>query len=222
MIREDKSYLSNLDLLAIEKGIAQLTVFSLRVAREEYTEEQKANNVRLLEVMPSEELSRHFDEIRAKTARKIEPLLDALSKQFMIYQYKDKSISYSKDDWDLFFWCNSKAGEWDYSYVTLNPNRKRTAGQRNKDIEQILGYIKEIGFDGIDVTIQYTTEYDNEKVKMIALNHLVKIINKPIKMMGYEGKIKPVGDTRYGFFKKGARSKYYALSDMDILALAIN
>lgn len=44
MIKEDKHYLSDLDLKAIEKGIAKLDVHSLRIDREQYTEEQKEEN----------------------------------------------------------------------------------------------------------------------------------------------------------------------------------
>ncbi len=41
MLWEDKHYLSPLDLKAIEKGIAKLDVFHLRISREDFTEEEK-------------------------------------------------------------------------------------------------------------------------------------------------------------------------------------
>jgi hypothetical protein len=222
MIREDKSHLSSLDLLAIEKRIARLDIYSLRIDREQYPEEQKANNARLANSLSREEWARHCDGVRKRTGQKIESLLDALSSRFMIYQYKDKSISYSKGEWDLFFWCNGNSNGRDYSYITLNLNDKRSLEQRKADTEKVLDYIKEIGFEGLDVAIQYTAEYDKDKVKMIALNYLVKMINKPIEMWGQEGRIKLVRDNCYGFFKKGARKNFYSLSYMDILALAIN
>lgn len=225
MIREDKSYMSKLDLKAIEKGIAKLDIYSLRIDREQYTEEQKEENKKLADSVSRDEWSKHCDDVKKRIAQKIEPLIESLSNKFNIYQYKNNSIEYGSN-WDLFFWCNCNKEGQDFSYVTLSTNKKRTVEERSSDIKKVLEYIQEIGFKGIDVIIQYTATYNEEVVKNIALNYFNQIQNNVVKCFGYDGKIKNVGTDNkgniyYGFFKKGARSKYYRISDMNLLEMAI-
>jgi hypothetical protein len=221
-IREDKSYLSSLDLLAIEKGIAKLDIYSLRIDREPFTEEQKEENHKLADRVSSQEWAIHCEESAERTARKIEPLIEKLSQKFIIHQYKDNSMEHYGTNWDLFFWCNGNNKGRDYSYVTLSTNTKRTVEERQSDIEKVLEYIQEVSFEGIDIAIQYTIKYDDVKVRDIAIAYYQTVKNKFIDYMGI-GKIKEVGndDNRhYGFFKKGASRKYYRLSDMSLLGLA--
>jgi hypothetical protein len=196
MIKDDKHLISKVDLLAIEKGIAQLDVHSLRVST------------------------------RKSNAAKIESLLDAMAVKHKIYQYKDKTISYRQYGWDLFFWCNHDSEGRDYSYVTLDTNKKRSVEQRAVDVAKALEDMQQIGLEGIEVYIQYMTTYDSNKVKIIVLDYLAKTADKPVEMMGQKGKIKPVGtnhigETVYGFFKKGAKTKYWQLSYESILRLAL-
>lgn len=225
MIIEDKGYLSSLDLLAIDRGIAQLDVFMLRLGRESLTEEEKTHNVQLAKTLSSGAWQLHCDRIKKDTAQKIHALLEALSPKFIIYQYKKDYTNY-RDDWDFFFWCNCNSDGRDYSYVTLSTNKNRTLEQRIEDVKRIIGTMQKTGLDGIEVAIQYTATYDKDKVKGINASYLCRALNRPVEMMGHRGKIKPVGvysngDIAYGFFKKGARSKYYQLSDEQILALAL-
>jgi hypothetical protein len=101
MLREDRSYLSSLDNLAIEKGIAQLGIHSIRISRRAYTEAEKEENVKDSNVMSREEWNIRCDKIKETISLKIESLIKFLSTKFNIYQYEDK-ISYTSD-WDLFF-----------------------------------------------------------------------------------------------------------------------
>jgi len=221
-IREDKSYLSSLDLLAIERGIAKLDIHSIRIDRESFTEEQKEENHKLFDSVSKEEWSRLCEENRERTAQKIEVLIEKLSEKFDIYQYKDRE-NYGRN-WDLFFWCNGNNKGRDYSYVTLSTNEKRTVEEKLSDIEKVLEYAQEIGFEGIDIAIQYTAKYDDTKVKEIALAYCQTVKNKFINYMGI-GKIKEVGtgdNVHYGFFKKGASKKYYRMSDLALLGLAFS
>jgi len=224
-IREDKSYLSELDLLAIEKGIAKLDVHNIRISRESFTEEQKEENHELADNVSSVEWSRICDENREKTSQKIETLIERLSKKFIIHQYENDSMEHYSSNWDLFFWCNNNnKGSRDYSYVTLGFNTKRTVEERQTDIKKVLEYVQGIGFDGISIAIQYTAKYDDAKVKEIALKYCQTVKNKFINYMGI-GKIKEVGagdNFHYGFFKKGASKRYYRLSDLALLGLALN
>lgn len=223
-IREDKSYLSSLDLLSIEKGIAKLDIYSIRLDREPFTEEQKEENRKLTDSISREQWVIHCEESTERTAQKIQPLIETLSEKFIIHQYKDNSMKSYRDNWDLFFWCNGNSKGRDYSYVTLNFNTKRTVEERLSDLERVLDYVREIGFDGIDIAIQYTAKYDDEQVRNIAVEYYQTVKNKFINYMGI-GKIKEVGtgdNVHYGFFKKGASRNYYRLSDKSLLGMALN
>jgi hypothetical protein len=225
-IREDKHYLSEIDLLSIEKGIAKLGIHSIRFDAV-FTEEQKQENHRMSNVLTRDEWSVRCDQHKKDIGQKIENIINLINENFAIYQYKDKSLDYSKSDWDLFFWCNSMSGSRDMSYVTLNPNKKRTIEQQITDIKNVLELIKTIECDGIGVAIQYDIEYNKDKVKEIVTAQYKNIKDKFIKYLGYTGKIKEVGtsyegNTCYGFFKKGASKKYYQVSDSTFLQMAFN
>jgi RNase H-fold protein (predicted Holliday junction resolvase) len=223
-IREDKSYLSGIDLLSIDKGVAVLGIHSIRIDVE-LTGEQKQENRRLFETLTPEDWSKRCDSLKVEKGDKVEKVIDVIAANFMIYQYKDeeKKISYSMDNWDLFFWCNGA----DMSYVTLNPNKARSNEQQIADINKVLDLIKTIECDGIGVAIQYTVQYDLEKVNVIRDEQYQKLGNKLIEFQGYTGRIKEVGKTAegkvvFGFFKKGASKKYQQVSDSTFLQMAFN
>jgi hypothetical protein len=226
MIKHDKSYLTGLDLLAIEKGYADLDLYMIKISREEYTEEQKEENRKIANSVSREQWGLHCEAARKNTASKIKPLLDALNNKFTIYQYEDREKIDYRSDWDLFFWCNGCTEGRDYSYVTLNFNEKRTLEQRKNDLERVLNYCNEIGFDGLDIAIQYTTKYNDQLVKNAVLEYAEKMKNIFIDYRGYKGKIKEVGknyvgESVYGFYKKGSKTKYYKLGHLALLEMAI-
>jgi hypothetical protein len=127
-----------------------------------------------------------------------------------------------KDDWDLFFWCNCDVDGRDYSYVTLTFNSNRTVTRRIADKDRVIEALnKRSDIDGVIAYVQYSITYDDVKIKETVNNYISTILNVPINYMGYEGKIKNVGEERYGFFKKGAKTKYYEVPDIAILAMSI-
>ena len=226
-IREDKSYLSSLDLLAIEKGIAKLDVYSIRIDREQFSEEEKIENQRIAKTVSREEWSILCDQNKERTAQKIEPLIESLNEKFVIHQYKDNGMEHYRSNWDLFFWCNGGNKGRDYSYITLSTNKNRTVEERQSDIKRVLDYVQEIGFEGIEIIIQYTATYNNDMVKQIAINYFAKVQDTFINYMGYLGRLKVIsqnsqGEICYGFFKKGASKKYYQVSDITLLGMALN
>lgn len=228
MIKEDKSYLSSSDLLAIEKGFAILDIHSIRIDRENFTDEEKAENRKKCDSMTKEEWSKHCNTTSHKTALKIKPLIEALNKKYAIYQYnKDDKMDY-KSNWDLFFWCNGGDDEEgrDLSYITLSANRTRALEERLSGINDVIETIKETGYIGLDITIQYTAKYDYKKINEVAACYFENIKNTFINYSFYTGKIKEggmdyEGNKCYRFFKKGARSKYYVLSSTDMLMLSL-
>lgn len=222
IIKEDKSYLSEVDLQAIKKGIAELGIHAIRLDRE-FTEEQKQKNRLLADSMNREEWAKHCKQSKKRTEKQIEKIIDTIHDNFMIYQYKDKDVSFSNDDWDLFFWCN----QGDMSYVRLNPNEKRSNEQQIKDIEKVIELVKTIDCEGIRLSIQYTVHYNESKTNEIVRQVYDTIKDTFISYMGTEGRIKEVGEnldgqTVYGFFKKRARSKYFSVSNKWFLQWAFN
>lgn len=227
MIREDKNYLYTTDTIAIEEGYAALDVHSIRISRESLTEEEMAENRRICDTVSEEEWNKHCSITPHKTALKIKPLIEELNKRFIIYQYKDDKMDY-RSNWDLFFWCNGGDDEdgRDLSYITLSANTTRELEERLKGINDVIETIKEIGYDGLDIAIQYNAKYNSVKVKEAAENYFERIKNTFINYSFYTGKIKEggmdyEGNKCYRFFKKGARSKYYSLSSKDMFMLSL-
>jgi hypothetical protein len=220
IIKEDFSYVEK-DMKFIDRGYAQLDVHSIRIDRY-FTEKQKEQNVKIHDAMP-DQWGKYCEEMAQKIGEKVKSIVDYLSETFNIHQYKDSSMEHYDSDWDLFFWCNHKHYGRDYSYVTLSFNSKRTVTQRMSDKDRVIEILNThfTDMDGVIVYIQYTATYDDKKVKDTVNNYIPTILNTFINYAGHEGKIKSVGENRYGFFKKGARKYYYQVSDMVILEMAI-
>ncbi|MEA3320954.1 MAG: hypothetical protein U9Q88_13180 [Bacillota bacterium] len=189
IVKDDRSYMSSIDQLAIDKGIADLGIHSLRF-HIEISEEEKLENRRMAKVLSREEWNARCEEWMQTKSKVIEKVIDLLNENFSIYQYKNKDISFSKDDWDLFFWCN----KGDMSYVTLNPNEKRANEQQVNDINKVLDLIKVLETErNVVVYIQYTTRYNSEKVRELTSKVCLENTNKFLTYNGMNGKIKPIG-----------------------------
>lgn len=225
MIEEDMSYLSEIDKLAIKKEFARLDIFHLRIDREKLTKEEKEQGMRLYDT-DREKWEKMCLDNKNNTASKVERLMELLSSKFDIYQYKDKGKNYQRN-WDLFFWCNcNQDGTCDYSYVTLGFNHERTIEERLNDMNRAIMSIKEIGYDGLDINIQYTAKYDFKKVGEAIHNYHEGIKDTWIDLYNMKGKIKEVGIwddgyMHYGFFKKGARTHYTKVPRKDLLMMAM-
>lgn len=210
-ITEDKSYLSSLDLAAIDNGIAELGAHSLRIANY-FTEEQKQENSKTYETLTKDQWSIRCEQSRRSAAGSVEKIIDLIGDNYMIYQYKNKDINYSNDNWDLFFWCN----DGDMSYVTLNTNTKQSSEQQNKLINSVLDRIQKIEVEGIEITIQYTAIYNDKKVKEVVNEYCEKVKNTFIVYGDYVGKIVKT-DNEFLFRKKGAKKYQYHINDKSIL-----
>lgn len=220
IVKDDKKYLSELDVLAIEKGIATLDIHSIRIDRY-YTEEQKQENLLQSKSMTREEWSAHCNSVRDIVGCKVEQILTVLDSNLKIYQYKDETISYRDNEWDLFFWCNWTDSKRDLSYVTLSFNDKKTAEDRQTVLQTTLSLINEIELDGIIVYIQYKANYNKDKVEQIKKDFITNITDEFVNFQGMEGRFKLLGDNKnpeIAFFKKRVRNTYYKVDDKYILA----
>lgn len=137
MIREDKSYLSKIDLLAIEKGIAKLDINSIRMERE-ISKKERIENKKLFETLSKEEWERLCYNKKRRASLIIKPIIDILDKNFIIYQYK-KKISYN-DVYDLFFNGDINC----LSSARISFNGKKSLEERQNDINQVINCLKKI------------------------------------------------------------------------------
>lgn len=212
-ISYDESYVSQLDQKAIKKGFAELGVHSLRIIRY-YTEEQKQANSALFDRLSKEEWAKNCEDSSREVAAKIEHLVDAISEQDMVYQYKDKSVDYRNDDWDWFFW-----GSEERDYVTLSTNKKRPNHQQLEDVQRALELIRSLSIDGIQVIVQHTTVYDEKRVAEQVERYCRTHQGRFIEWGGMVGKI-VLYQEQYYFKKKNAKKYGYriALDDRRILS----
>ncbi|MDD2269229.1 MAG: hypothetical protein PHY15_06735 [Eubacteriales bacterium] len=213
MIKEDKSYLTRLDEIALEQNIARLGIYHLAIDRAYDEKAIPANRDKMTDL----EWMTHCDKVREGTGRKIEELLRHLAEEFQIYQLDGRDAIPYKSDWDLFFWCNSRKGERDYSYVTLGRNDKRTLEAQLDTFEKAIRSIVAFGYEDLDIRIQRTAVYDDKKIKNMAEEQYEKIRDSYINYQGFQGKVREVGNNgAYGFFPKWSRSKYYQVSNLEL------
>ena len=148
-------------------------------------------------------------------------IADALNKAFRLYQYNKSSVvPYKSCNWDLFFWCNTKEGEPDYSYFTLTFNQYMTAEQRQDVCNRVLDFLAESYSDNehLKVAVQYRDTVFEEKLAKDAQSVIPFIVGKKTIYAAMDGRI--VQTERGVFFaKKYARTRGFRLSDADILRI---
>lgn len=125
---------------------------------------------------------------------------------------------HSKGEYELFYWSNqSITGRLGYFTISITGYKEilesdkvvQKAIEIAEAVEKLNGNIK--------IAIQYTAIYDSEKIEHESRIRFSEISEKFVSdMRGTVGRIKPVNDG-YGFFKKGARSRYLPVSPKDLL-----
>lgn len=222
IFKNDYSYITGKANKIIEMGLADLDLHSIRIETF-ISAKQKEENSKLSKTLSNEEWRIHCDEFEKVQSKKVEKILDILSKHFIIYQYKDASIQYGSYEWDLF--CNF--GNRRDARLSFNKEGK-TLQQRYEDLNKIKEILKNYEDDTIIINIQYTQNFHIEELKKKAMESYTSLKDTFINYNGMIGKIKPVeeyndsyyGTTcKFGFFKKGSRKKFYKLSNMDIVTI---
>lgn len=229
--KDDYSYIRGIASKMIDEGYADLDLHSIRLSTY-ISEEQKEENLNASKALSREEWSLRCDEFDKVQNKKVEKILDLLAQHFIIYQYKDKNIQYcnSKNlayqngyEWDLF--CNFGTGR----DARLSFNRKgKSLNQRYKDLKRIKEILKDYEDESIVLNIQYTQLFHEDRLREQAQKTYTNLKNKFVDINGMIGRIKPVEkycdsyygtECEYGFFKKGARTRYYQLTNMQIVLL---
>jgi len=226
-IREDKTYISQLDLKLIEKGYSELKCRSVNLEKT-YSNEQGLKNRALFEKSSKEERIEIQNKEGELFSRKICAISEQLNKEFVMYQYKKdrKDLPFGTDAWELFYYSNKGWNNKDYpDFVRLSFNERKSYEEMDADYERLLKSIKNQSIDDeVTIKLHMYARGNKEKIKIEALVFLQGKTNKFFVWNGSIGKIKEVpfdtGEVAYGFFEKNAKKKYWKLSYEQILEMA--
>ena len=215
LITHDYSYV-NSELINL--GYATLDVHSLNFDRY-YTEAEKVKNSMVSTGLTPEERSAMCESVGRTICERMESMMNTLNSKYDICQY-NKDIHYGKHD--LHFYSNRgwNGKEW-YDHIELSLNDKRNIEENEILLSKILKIVVDLELQNIKCRVQYQSKINNTKLHNDSLKICKEVEGKFIIYKGSLGKIKCVGEEsgnkRYGFFKKGARSKYYSIDDIYII-----
>lgn len=222
IVTEDFSHISKVSKEQALKGYAELSVHSLVFDRY-FTDEQIAENNRQFKALSQEQRNERSKKTSLNAYESLSAIIQRLSEKYRIYQY-DENVSY-KSDWDLFFYSNRIwNGQKHFDYMTLSFNDERSVKQNLELKDEVTGVLKDMDFDNVYCRVQYSLNWNYEKLRSRAEEIYEANKNKFVKYRDQIGKIKQIdgGAYRYGFFKKGARSRYSALSYVEMIASVEN
>jgi len=226
-IKHDYSYIKTNENKLIDYGYGKMTVHSIHFDRH-YSEEQKEKNRQMAESMTREEWNRHCDKITESFDKPMKDILSVFASKYDIHQVSEETstMKHYRSDWDMYFYSNRGLNSKEYmDYFSLTFNDNRSPEQNMKLLEEIITIIESLEYENIGCRIQYDAFIEEKKIEEMAKNICEMLIGKFIEYHNMIGKIKVVedknGNIDYGFFKKGARNKYYPISYMDILVMNI-
>ena len=226
--KHDYSYIKPAHTQLICAGYGETSVYSLHFGRY-FSDEQKAQNAQLAKTMTSEEWSKHCDEISEALNKPLSEIVGAISQKYDIHQTSPETstMEHYKSDWDLFFWSNRGWNGHDYmDCFQLSFNDKKTPAVRMQIAKDIVAMLENAEYDNIGCRIQYDAALDEGKIEDAARLIFAKVSDKFVTYNGYVGKIKEIGiqdgHVEYGFFKKNAKNKYFALSGINLLLMELN
>lgn len=224
-IQRDYSYIRENDKKLMDRGYGEMSLHSISFDRH-YSEEQKKRNAETANSMTSEEWSKHCEEIARSFAPSMEEILSKFIGKYDIYQISEETSTseYFNSDWDLYFYSDKGWGGRDYmTRFSLSFNDRRSPEQNMKLLEEIIPLVEAMDFKNIQCRIQYKIAIDEKKVKKDAETICESLVGKSIIHRGVNGKIKMIkesnGIREYGFFKKNAKSKYYAISQAELILM---
>jgi hypothetical protein len=215
-IKHDYSYINNMRL--VEEGYAELTVYAIHFDRY-YTKFQQDNNLQLSKNMTNDEWMVHCDNVSKSLFDKLKIIVGIIDKKYKLYQYNEE-VKY-QSDWDLFFYSNKGWNNKNYyDYIKFSFNEKRSVKSNNNLLKEILDIVEKLDIDKVGCRCQYGIKINEQK--LINESHYIckTLLNKFIEYKGMLGKIKEIkqdGIITYGFFKKGAKKKYYLIDNSYIV-----
>ena len=227
-VRHDRSYLRATDGEFISRGYAEDGISSVNI-RFEYSEEQKHKNVRSAKLMTPAQWTACCVVEPQKRSAYIFPVMDAIAKSFVCYQYdKENGPKYDSSDWELFFWCGdfsmSHCGGLngrDYSYIRLSFNERHEASRHEEICKRLLLFVTEpfSEVDNLSVVVQHKTRFFDEKINREAAELSKGLEGMKCRYMGMEGR-PCCTENGLIFMKKRARSNGYVISPREILRMS--
>lgn len=214
----DYSYISSNNYsVLIQRGIAKLSVYSIHIDKY-FSEEEKEKNRSLAESISEKEWCKHCDESWKKYDKVAKDIMDVLDKKYEIYQYNNMR---NYGNHELFFCSNRGWNNKDYmTTVTISPNTRRdNIAFCDKVINDIVDCYT--GDVPLEIRVQYELEIIDEGLRNIVIPFIEGITDKFITYRSELGKIKKVNNKDYGFFRKGAKRRYYELSHSDLCNIFI-
>ena len=134
--------------------------------------------------------------------------------------YKVFQLNTKENDYELFFWSNKHiTGKLKYFTIAITGHKdiEKSSLVIDKAIE-IANALEKICSE-LSIAIQYTTLEKEDVIKEIAESEYQnKKETFVTNQYGQLGKIKKVGED-FGFFKKGARSRYQPLKKSEVIAM---
>lgn len=222
-IKEDYSYISQMENKLIENGYGKLSVHSIHFDRY-FTEEQQERNKQIAHDSTTEEWHKYCDEIGEYLSKQLLEIAKVFDSKYDIHQFREEknTIEHYKSNWDLYFYSNKGWNGKEYmNFFTLTFNDDRTPEENMNLLEEIKGIIETLNYENIMCRIQYDAVIDNKRVENEAKAICENLLGKFTTYNGMIGKIKVIHELEdkkeYGFFKKNARTNYYPIHYATIL-----
>ncbi len=170
------------------------------------------------------------DDFCEKWAHEVRDAMIELAKRYSIHQLTEETstMDHYRSAWDLHWYSNegwNRKNYFDHAQISFNENRNEEENRRV--FADVLAFFEVIDIDGAMVCVRYIAKVDEKKTAQKAFEAFQKIDGKMIDYHGRTGKIKPVrrnvmtGSIHYGFFKKGARAKYYEVSAEELALMEV-
>ena len=229
-IKHDYSYITASSEKLAQHGFGKQTVFSLTLGRY-FSEAERQENSRIANSCTREEWSARCDALSKSLDKPLTEIMKVLCQKYDIHQTSPETdtIKHYRSEWDLFFWSNRGWNGQDHmDTVQLTFNDERPIEYRAKVLETLLPMLEEMEYKNIGCRIQYCIILDDKKIFETASTvYNEALAGKFLRYNGLEGKIKIVGKDRvsgencYGFFRKGAKTKYYPISSAEIVLMGL-
>ena len=229
-IKHDYSYITASSEKLAQHGFGKQTVFSLTLGRY-FSEAERQENSRIANSCTREEWSARCDALSKSLDKPLTEIMKVLCQKYDIHQTSPETdtIKHYRSEWDLFFWSNRGWNGQDHmDTVQLTFNDERPIEYRAKVLETLLPMLEEMEYKNIGCRIQYCIILDDKKIFETAESvYNEALAGKFLRHNGLEGKIKIVGKDRvsgencYGFFRKGAKTKYYPISSAEIVLMGL-
>lgn len=196
----------------VSVGLAKVVPYSFNIDRDLTREDQRT------------------DEFCELLAKQIYNAMLELSERYSIHQLtkETSTLDHYRTLWDLHWYSNERwNGKKYFDHAQISFNRDRTVEDNRRIFADVLTFFEALEIDGAVVRVQYVAEVDEKKTAQKAFEVFKHINGKMIDYYGKPGKIKQVGRNvitgaiHYGFFKKGARSKYYEVSAEELALMEV-